>query len=167
MAMEHFVCRGSPFPSPRFCQYSKLQNMGKRKSIPNATIASSFSKGHYVVLFTAAFIVGSFFFEEIDPSSPVTCTVNGARYESLLRNQVIPALQQRGCADSTIFMQDDAPPYIATLVKQLMNLHFGNDRIISRHFPIAWPPLSPDRLRLLTVGLPKRYCVRGSDCEFR
>ncbi|GBO39648.1 hypothetical protein AVEN_204140-1 [Araneus ventricosus] len=41
-------------------------------------------------------------------------------------------------------MQDDAPLHIATPVKQLLNLHFGNDRIISRHFPTAWPPRSPD-----------------------
>ncbi|GBM67640.1 hypothetical protein AVEN_81142-1 [Araneus ventricosus] len=109
--------------------------------------------------FTAAFIVGPFFFE--NPSGPVTCTVNGTRYESLLRNQLIPALQQRGCVDSTIFMQVDAPPHIATPVKQLLNLHFGNGRIISRHFPTAWPPHEP--LRLLAVGLPKRCCVRGSD----
>ncbi|GBM47269.1 hypothetical protein AVEN_136857-1 [Araneus ventricosus] len=87
--------------------------------------------------FTAAFIVDFFFSEEIAPSSPVTCTVNGTRYESLLRNQLIPALQQRGCA---IFMQNGAPPHIETTVKQLLNLHFGNDRIISRHFPTAWPP---------------------------
>ncbi|GBN41243.1 hypothetical protein AVEN_52362-1 [Araneus ventricosus] len=33
---------------------------------------------------------------------------------------------------------------IATPVKQLLNLHFGNDRIISRHFPTDWPPRSPD-----------------------
>ncbi|GBN20410.1 hypothetical protein AVEN_177691-1 [Araneus ventricosus] len=30
-------------------QYSKLKNMGKRESVPNATIASSFSKGDCVV----------------------------------------------------------------------------------------------------------------------
>ncbi|GBM25964.1 hypothetical protein AVEN_193892-1, partial [Araneus ventricosus] len=48
MAMGHFVDRRSPFPSPRFCQYSKLRNMGKRESVPNATIASSFSEGHCV-----------------------------------------------------------------------------------------------------------------------
>ncbi|GBM90436.1 hypothetical protein AVEN_124684-1 [Araneus ventricosus] len=41
-------------------------------------------------------------------------------------------------------MQDGAPPHIATPVKQLLNLHFGNDRIISGHFPTAWPPRSPD-----------------------
>ncbi|GBM96286.1 hypothetical protein AVEN_142048-1 [Araneus ventricosus] len=32
----------------------------------------------------------------------------------------------------------------STPVKQLLNLQFGNDRIISRHFPTAWPPRSPD-----------------------
>ncbi|GBM95098.1 hypothetical protein AVEN_3702-1 [Araneus ventricosus] len=42
--------------------------------------------------FTAAFIVGPFFFEEIGPSGPVTCIVNGTRYEYLLQNQLIPVL---------------------------------------------------------------------------
>ncbi|GBO14723.1 hypothetical protein AVEN_28501-1 [Araneus ventricosus] len=83
--------------------------------------------------FMAAFIFGPFFFEEIGSSGPVTCTVKGKRYESILRNQIVPVLQQRGCVDSTIFMQDGAPPHIATPVKQLLNLHFGNDRIINRH----------------------------------
>ncbi|GBL79723.1 hypothetical protein AVEN_18246-1 [Araneus ventricosus] len=40
----------------------------------------------------ASFIVGQFFFEEIRPAGPVTCTVNGVCYESLLRNYVIAAL---------------------------------------------------------------------------
>ncbi|GBN96564.1 hypothetical protein AVEN_117323-1, partial [Araneus ventricosus] len=62
--------------------------------------------------FTAAFIVGPFVFEEIDRWGPVTCAINGTRYESLLRNQLIPALQQRGCVESTIFMQDGAHPNI-------------------------------------------------------
>ncbi|GBN40165.1 hypothetical protein AVEN_135522-1 [Araneus ventricosus] len=63
---------------------------------------------------------------------------------TLLRNQFIPALQQCGCVESTIFIQDGTPPHIAIPVKQLLNLHFGNDRTISRHFPTAWPPQSPD-----------------------
>ncbi|GBL83143.1 hypothetical protein AVEN_145745-1 [Araneus ventricosus] len=41
-------------------------------------------------------------------------------------------------------MQDGAPPHIATPLKQLLNMHFGYDRIISGHFPTAWPPRSPD-----------------------
>ncbi|GBO12943.1 hypothetical protein AVEN_210738-1 [Araneus ventricosus] len=48
-------------------------------------------------------------------------------FMNLLRNQLIPALQQRGCVNSTIFMKDGAPPHIVVLVKQLLNLHFGND----------------------------------------
>ncbi|GBM66069.1 hypothetical protein AVEN_207164-1 [Araneus ventricosus] len=94
--------------------------------------------------FTAAFIVGPFFFEETGLSCPVTCTVNGASYESLLRNQPIPVLQLCGCVDSTLFKQYGAPPHIATAVKQLLNLHFGYDRIITHHFPTAWPPRSLD-----------------------
>ncbi|GBN20788.1 hypothetical protein AVEN_114359-1 [Araneus ventricosus] len=143
MAMEHFVDRRSPFPSPSICQHSKLQNMGKGEYVPNATIVSSFSKGHCCAGFRQHLSL-ALFFEEIGPSGPVTCTVNGTRYNSLLRNQLIPALQQRGCVDNTICMQDGAPPNIATPVKQLLNLLFGNDGIISRHFPTAWPPRSPD-----------------------
>ncbi|GBM43558.1 hypothetical protein AVEN_252161-1 [Araneus ventricosus] len=35
--------------------------------------------------FRAAFIVGPFFLEEIGPSGPVTCAVNGTRYESFAK----------------------------------------------------------------------------------
>ncbi|GBM88945.1 hypothetical protein AVEN_146637-1 [Araneus ventricosus] len=41
-------------------------------------------------------------------------------------------------------MQDGTPPHIATPPQQLLNLHFGNVRIISRHFSTAWPPRSSD-----------------------
>ncbi|GBM31259.1 hypothetical protein AVEN_167210-1 [Araneus ventricosus] len=41
-------------------------------------------------------------------------------------------------------MQDGAHPNIAAPVKHLLSLHFGNDRIISCHFPTACPPRSPD-----------------------
>ncbi|GBM30839.1 hypothetical protein AVEN_18696-1 [Araneus ventricosus] len=115
--------------------------MGKRESVP---LPFHSQKVTVWCGFTAAFIVGTVFLEEIGPSDPVTCTVNGTRYESLLRNQLIPALQQRGCVGSTIFMQGGAPPHIATPVKKLFNPHFGIDRNISRHFPTAWQPRSPD-----------------------
>ncbi|GBN56822.1 hypothetical protein AVEN_33068-1 [Araneus ventricosus] len=39
---------------------------------------------------------------------------------------------------------DGAPPHIANPVKQLLKRPFGNARIISRHFPTAWPSRSPD-----------------------
>lgn len=44
VAMEHFIDRRSPFPSPKFYRYSKLKNMGKWEAILNVTIASLFSK---------------------------------------------------------------------------------------------------------------------------
>ncbi|GBN87743.1 hypothetical protein AVEN_240988-1 [Araneus ventricosus] len=76
--------------------------------------------------FTTAFIVGHFFFEDTVPSGPVPLQSMGHGM-NLLRNQLIPALQQRGCVDGTIFMKDGAPPHIVALVKQLLNLYFGND----------------------------------------
>ncbi|GIY55670.1 uncharacterized protein CEXT_766281 [Caerostris extrusa] len=59
------------------------------------------------------------------------------RYESLLRNQVIPTLQHLACLDGIIFMQDGTPLHIAKTVMQLLKTYFGNDRIISRHFLIT------------------------------
>ncbi|GBN85620.1 hypothetical protein AVEN_191032-1 [Araneus ventricosus] len=107
--------------------------------------------------FGAVFIVGPFFFEEICPSGHVTCTVNGTRYESLLRNQLIPAMQQSGCVDNTIFMQDGAPPlHISTPGKKLLNLQFGDDNYQSP-FPnsLAATITGPEPLRLMAVGLLK------------
>ncbi|GBM45571.1 hypothetical protein AVEN_70558-1 [Araneus ventricosus] len=80
-----FLDRRSPFPSPRFCQYTKLQNMGKRKSVPNATIASSFSEGQCVVRVYGSIYRWPFLFRGNGPSGPVTFTINGTRYESLAR----------------------------------------------------------------------------------
>ncbi|GBM29951.1 hypothetical protein AVEN_167431-1 [Araneus ventricosus] len=57
------------------------------------------------------------------------------------------SLQHCNSADVWIeqfFRQDGAPSHIATPVMQLLNLHFGNGRIISRHLPKAWPPRSSD-----------------------
>ncbi|GBM29650.1 hypothetical protein AVEN_125297-1 [Araneus ventricosus] len=41
-------------------------------------------------------------------------------------------------------MQDGGLPHISNPVKRLLSAHFGNDRIIRNHFPINWPPRSPD-----------------------
>ena len=48
---------------------------------------------------------------------PVTVTVTGHSYASLLRNHVISAQKQRVCVSQIIFMQDGAPPHIAQTVK--------------------------------------------------
>lgn len=60
--------------------------------------------------FTAAFIIGPYFFEEVGPDGPAAYTVTGRRYESLLYNHIIPTLQQRQCVDSVTFMQDGTLP---------------------------------------------------------
>lgn len=44
---------------------------------------------------TAAFIVCPFFSEEITAAGPVACTITGKQFQELLRNHVLPALQQR------------------------------------------------------------------------
>ena len=115
--------------------------MGNRKSTQNSTCTTSSCKclcsEVYCVVrwgFTASFIIEPFFFEETCALGLFTITITGQRYECLLRNHIITALQQRGYVDQISFMQDGAPPHIANLVKQLLNWHFRNAKIISRHF---------------------------------
>ena len=92
----------------------------------------------------AFFIVEPLFFNEMGPVIPVTSTVNGKHYKCLLRNQIIPTLQQCTCLDRMIFMQDGSPLHIAKPVMQLLKKLFRNDRIISRHFLTACPSTSLD-----------------------
>ncbi|GBM40410.1 hypothetical protein AVEN_201409-1 [Araneus ventricosus] len=67
-------------------------------------------------------------------------SVTGQRYRDMMRDFVIlqlQQLQQRGCLQGIIFMQDGAPPHIDHLVKQLLRQHFTDARVIRRHFPTA------------------------------
>ena len=41
-------------------------------------------------------------------------------------------------------MQDGAPSHIARQVTALLRAHFRDGHVISRGFPAAWPPRSPD-----------------------
>ncbi|GFT94885.1 uncharacterized protein TNCV_1471921 [Trichonephila clavipes] len=75
---------------------------------------------------------------------PVTCSITGQRYASLLRNKIIPDLQARQCLSRIIFMQDGAPPHSTRCVKHVLKHHFTEERVISRHFRHLWPPRSPD-----------------------
>ncbi|GBO04915.1 hypothetical protein AVEN_80951-1 [Araneus ventricosus] len=94
--------------------------------------------------FTAIFIIGPYSFEEITANGIQTCSVTGQRYRDMLKDFVIPQLQQRECLQDIIFMQDGATPHIDRRVKQLLRQHFTDARVISRHFPTAWLPHSPD-----------------------
>ncbi|GFX71948.1 uncharacterized protein TNCV_1443711 [Trichonephila clavipes] len=70
----------------------------------------------------------------------------------LLQQQVIPALQERQCLQTTIFMQDGATLHIGRQIKALHSAYFRNNRVISGHFPNEWPSLSPD-LNLYDIWL--------------
>ena len=93
--------------------------------------------------FIGSFILGPYFFEETDALGPATVTITGQRHECLFFSHVIPALQQRGCVNRIILMRSSAYP-----VKQLLKRHFGNAKIISLQFPIAWPSRSPNLSRV-------------------
>ncbi|GFX82136.1 transposable element tc3 transposase [Trichonephila clavipes] len=92
--------------------------------------------------FSASFIFGPYFFEEL--GGPVTCSITGQRYASLLRNKIIPDLQARSRLSRIIFMQDGAPPHITACVKGVLQHHFTEKRVISRQFLHLRPPRSPD-----------------------
>ncbi|GFX07036.1 uncharacterized protein TNCV_1556391 [Trichonephila clavipes] len=94
--------------------------------------------------FTATFMLGPFFFEDTTCNGPVTCTETARRCKNMLENFVAPQMLQHQCLDSITFMQDGAPPHIGLCVQQFFRQYFTNDRVISRAFPTALPPRSPD-----------------------
>ena len=93
--------------------------------------------------FTSQFIIGPYFFQEPSRRGFKSVTVTAERYETMLRDYVIPALADRGVLSSVIFQQDGAPPHISIQVKRLLKDTFIN-RVISRDFDFPWPPRSPD-----------------------
>ncbi|GFU19327.1 uncharacterized protein TNCV_3032491 [Trichonephila clavipes] len=74
--------------------------------------------------FSASFILGPYFFEEL----------------GLLQNKIIPDLQARQCLSRILFMQDGAPPHITRCVTDVLKHHFTEGRVISRQFRHLWPP---------------------------
>ncbi|GFV96488.1 uncharacterized protein TNCV_1999401 [Trichonephila clavipes] len=105
---------------------------------PKATVWYGFSCG------MGSFILGPYFLEELGAGGPVTCSITGQRYASLLRNKIIPDLQARQCLSRIIFMQDGAPPYITRCFTDVLKNHFTEECVISRQFRHLWPPRSPD-----------------------
>ncbi|GFX79823.1 uncharacterized protein TNCV_4981351 [Trichonephila clavipes] len=76
---------------------------------PNVTVWCGFS---------ASFILGPYFFEELGAGGPVTCSITVQRYASLLRNKIIPDLQARQCLSRIIFMQDGAPQCLSFIINE-------------------------------------------------
>ncbi|GFU60754.1 hypothetical protein TNCV_627011 [Trichonephila clavipes] len=62
---------------------------------------------------TCDFLVGPYFLKTPTPSGPKRCSVTGTSYGAMLREQLTPALQERYCLETIIFMQDRAPPHMA------------------------------------------------------
>ena len=114
--------------------------MGNRKSTGNTPRTNSSRKGHGVVRLYGIIYHRAIFFRADGCFRSCYRYVTGQRYASLLHNHVIPAMQQRGCVNQIIFMQDGAPPHIANSVKQ----HFRHARITSCHFRTTWLPRSTD-----------------------
>ena len=93
--------------------------------------------------FTNTFILGPFFFERITPIEPVRCTVTSASYENILMQRVILPLHEHNWVETTVFMQDGAPPHVCRKVQRLLREALIDERIISRSSPNPWPARSP------------------------
>ena len=61
----------------------------------------------------------------------------------MLENYVIPELQHQSVIHHIIWMQDGAPAYTVTSVRQMLHQPF-RDRIIERTFAVSWLPCSPE-----------------------
>lgn len=85
-------------------------------------------------------IVGPIFFDH---------TVNGERYERMLREEFIPAAYGLNSVEDFWFMQDGATPHKTKAVFQCIEEHFSK-RVIAQDYPsrcgggMDWPPYSPD-----------------------
>ena len=62
----------------------------------------------------------------------------------MMQNRIIPSLNDKYFLKSiTTFMQVGAPAHVARQLKDLLRRSFGDDRMLSRLFRYAWPPMSP------------------------
>ena len=94
--------------------------MGNRKSTRTQPVSLHSAKVIVWCGLTVSFIIGLYFFKETGALGPVTVTVTAQYYECLLRNHVIPALQQTGYVVQIIFIQNGALQHIGNPVKQLL-----------------------------------------------
>ncbi|GFX57178.1 uncharacterized protein TNCV_2964571 [Trichonephila clavipes] len=73
---------------------------------------------------------GHFFFETFTPQGPKKGSDMSARYSELLQQQVIPALQERQCLQTTIVMQYGATSHIGRQVKVLLSANCAEIRTL-------------------------------------
>lgn len=80
-------------------------------------------------------VIGPFFIEG---------NLTGDRYLQLLREEIVPAINNLTAdINLTWFQQDGAPPHFTREVREFLDVTFPN-RWIGRRGPIEWPSRSPD-----------------------
>ena len=85
-------------------------------------------------------IIGPFFIEE--GNRPATLT--GPRYIALIRDRVVPAIQNQGVPLSQVwFQQDGATPHTSRSALAFLETTFPG-KVVSKKGDVAWPPRSPD-----------------------
>ncbi len=89
---------------------------------------------------TSSFVIGPYFFEH----EGTTATINSERYLALLRDYLLPTLEEKPTFRRMLFQQDGASPHVSRSVKEFLQQKIGLLKVISRHFPREWPPYSPD-----------------------
>ncbi|GBM76861.1 hypothetical protein AVEN_3915-1 [Araneus ventricosus] len=88
-------------------------------------------------------------------TSPERCPVSGWKtytvtvewYITLLRDHVVPALQERHELPVVTFIQDGAPPHFAREVRTFLLEIFTDYGVMSRGCKFKWPSRSPDLTR--------------------
>ena len=84
----------------------------------------------------------------------------------MIKQYVIPQLQQDGILDTIINHQEGAPPHWTIIAREQLN-HIFNDRRCGRDGPIPWPPNNPDLIPpdLFCMGLRHVDSVRTKTIE--
>ncbi|GBM32247.1 hypothetical protein AVEN_191190-1 [Araneus ventricosus] len=104
---------------------------------PSITISLFGPQSIVVTRYYCTLVFSLGFFEESSATSPVTCSITGQRYASLLQNKIVPDKQACQCLART------APPHVTLCVKDVLNNHFTEESAVSPHFCDLWPPRSP------------------------
>lgn len=135
---ERLTLQGSA--NLQYCRISTTEN-------PRAFVENPYHQPKVTAWcsFTASFVIGPVFFEEVHSSAFQTVSVIGDRYAAVSKNSVIPNLQERQTLNTVTFMQDETPPHIADVpVQRLLRSIFGENGVLLRSFSHEWPLRFPD-----------------------
>ncbi|GBL86262.1 hypothetical protein AVEN_131989-1 [Araneus ventricosus] len=104
----------------------------------------------------------NFYPYKIKPMPIAGWRIRGQRYRDMLRDFVIPQLQQRGCLQDFILIQDGTSPHIDRRVKQFIIQLFTHARVIRSSFSNSMTSSFArlHTLRLLVVGSLKDNIYR-------